>query len=642
MREPYITIGSFNRENIFYGVKACNRSLSFVQELVQEISNHLADGGSTIIYCTTIKDTEHVFEALNKARIKVGIYHGQMGNRAREESHRLFTRDELQVMVATVAFGMGVDKPNVRTVIHYGCPKSLESYYQESGRCGRDGLPSMCQLYYSRGDFAKAEFYCGESTSEVHRKSITASLMMAEKYCLLPTCRRKFLLEYFGEKVQYTSCGNCNNCLGSRRERDLSRESFLLLSCIHSLGGRWGLNLPIDVLRGSKSKKIVDHEFDKLPQYGIGRDCSSTWWKALGGVLLSHDYLKDIVTDMYRTISITEKGFQFLQSSRGQNRPPLVLPLTDEMTDEEDSGSKQGKIEGSLRNLSSLESEAFSEPEEKLYRQLLEVRMNIAKDCGTAPYAICGDEVIRRITKRRPSTKARLANIDGVNQYFVTTYGENFLRDILNFSREFDLQLDGEATIDSKNIRSTSERKLTPAKWNAWKMWQQDGLSVHEIANFPGRSASIKERTIFGYILEAAREGYEINWPRLCDEVGLTPEITAEIRSAIAKVGSTDKMKPIKDELPDEVTYDHLKTFLAMEDLQQSNHEDSTKRRRGEGHVATQDAILSWLASNPNGVLQSDIVANFRGSREGDVADLLGGLEGQFMVFKKNGLYRIM
>ncbi|KAJ6361108.1 hypothetical protein OIU77_005023 [Salix suchowensis] len=161
MNNPYVAVGSFDRKNLFYGVKHFNRSLQFVDELVQEISKYARKAGSTIIYCTTIKDVEQIHKSLQEAGIKTGIYHGQMSSKAREESHRSFIKDELLVMVATIAFGMGIDKPNIRQVIHYGCPKSIESYYQESGRCGRDGIPSVCWLYYSRADFAKADFYCG-------------------------------------------------------------------------------------------------------------------------------------------------------------------------------------------------------------------------------------------------------------------------------------------------------------------------------------------------------------------------------------------------------------------------------------------------------------------------------------------------
>ncbi|GLT61086.1 hypothetical protein SLA2020_338170 [Shorea laevis] len=207
MKDPYIAIGSFDRGNLFYGVKPFTRGQLFINELVREVSKFVASTGSTIIYCTTIKDVEQIFKSLQEAGMKVGIYHGRMDNKTREESHRLFIRDELQVMVATIAFGMGIDKPNIRQVIHYGCPKSLESYYQESGRCGRDGIASVCWLYYTRSDFAKADFYCGESQTANQRRAVMESLMAAQWYCLATTCRRKFLLDHFGEKSAADRCG---------------------------------------------------------------------------------------------------------------------------------------------------------------------------------------------------------------------------------------------------------------------------------------------------------------------------------------------------------------------------------------------------------------------------------------------------
>ncbi|KAL0370905.1 UNVERIFIED_CONTAM: ATP-dependent DNA helicase RecQ [Sesamum angustifolium] len=256
MQNPHVTIGSFDRKNLFYTV---------------------------------------IFEYLKAAGIEAGMYHGQMSNKAREDCHRAFIRDEFYVMVATIAFGMGIDKPNIRHVIHYGCPKSLESYYQESGRCGRDGIPSFCRLYFTRSDFGKADFYCADARTADQRKAIMESFMAAQRYCMLTTCRRNFLLEYFGEKNSSVNCGTCDNCTNSKQEGDMSREAFLLMACIQSCGGNWGLNLPIDVLRGSRSKKVLDGQFDKLPFHGLGKDMPANWWKALAHQLISQGFKKPII-----------------------------------------------------------------------------------------------------------------------------------------------------------------------------------------------------------------------------------------------------------------------------------------------------------------------------------------------------------
>ncbi|MCO5604621.1 hypothetical protein L7F22_058790 [Adiantum nelumboides] len=298
-------VSTFNRPNLFYGVKFINRSHAFREELAQQVMKDCQSGGSTIIYCTTIKDVEEVTEVLVQAGVAACSYHGQMNQKDRQAAHSAFIRDELQIIVATVAFGMGIDKPDVRRVIHYGCPKSLECYYQESGRCGRDGLPSSCWLYYTRSDFGKADFYAADAT-EARRKVICDVYQAAERYCKVPSCRRKFILQYFGETVAFENCGNCDNCTSSKnvKERDLSEETHLLLSSVDLCGGRFGINIPIDVLRGSRSKKILENKFDDLPLYGLGSNKTSNWWKALGDELLANGYLSETRRDIYRFIRV--------------------------------------------------------------------------------------------------------------------------------------------------------------------------------------------------------------------------------------------------------------------------------------------------------------------------------------------------
>ncbi|PRQ34889.1 putative DNA helicase [Rosa chinensis] len=339
MKNPYYRIGSFDRGNLFYGVKLFNRTQSFVHELAQEVSKFVHTDGSTIIYCTTIKDVYQVFISLKEVGIKAGIYHSEMDNKARAESHRLFIRDEVDVMVATIAFGMGIDKPNIRQVIHYGCPKSLESYYQESGRCGRDGMASVCWLYYTRSDLTKAEFYAGECQTESRRRAVIKSMRAVQQYCISTTCRRKFLLAYFGEIFPSDKCGNCDNCISPKKEMDMSREAYLLMACIQSCRGTCGLNMPVDILRGSRAKKILAAEYDKLPLHGLGKDYSANWWKTLAYQLISYGYLMEI----YRNVSVSRKGEQFLSSAGPDHQPPLVLPVTSEMVDDEDNKSTSGE-----------------------------------------------------------------------------------------------------------------------------------------------------------------------------------------------------------------------------------------------------------------------------------------------------------
>ncbi|CAN1312644.1 Bifunctional 3'-5' exonuclease/ATP-dependent helicase WRN [Linum perenne] len=715
MDDPYIAIGTFDRKNLFYGVKHFSRSSEFLENLVADFTKSPERTGPTIIYCTTIKDVEQVFKAFEDAGIKSGMYHGQMSNKAKQAYHRSFIRDELLVMVATIAFGMGIDKPNVRQVIHYGCPKSLESYYQESGRCGRDGIASVCWLYYSRSDFGKAEFYCSEAKTENQRRAIVESLMAAQRYCTSTTCRRKYLLDHFGEDFPSANCGlaspenvvfspfdlnsvldievkktfldtvfagNCDNCLGSKKEHDVSREAFLLMACILSCKGNWGLNMPVDILRGSRAKKIIDNQFHKLPLHGLGKERTPDWWKSLAYQLISHGYLAEVVTDIYRTISVSSKGKQYVSSSRLDHQPPLLLPLTSEMANDDDH---QSNTDGDLNGLSNSECEGFSQAESQLYRSLLEERANLARRVGTAPYAVCGDQTIKRLALLRPSTKARLANVDGVNQHLVTTHGDHLLETIRRLAKELNLSLDGEARISiaSSTTKSdqvtNSQRKLTPAKHQAWKMWTEDGLSIHQIANFPGRSTSIKPQTVLEYLLEAAQVGLNLDWTRISDEVGLTNQIISDILRAIAKVGSSDKLRPIKDELPEEISYTHIKTCLVMQkcgmcpeiasapekisELQSTEEGGSRDVESSAGMmdaddglpigkrpklddpaslVATEDSILDWIKKNDDGVSASDVLKHFNGSDEESVVAMLNSLEGDFVIYKKNNVYRIL
>lgn len=738
LNNPYVMIGSFDRPNLYYGVKILNRTSLFREELACEISKYVKGGASTIVYCTTIKDAEEVSKSLQLAGVEVGLYHGQMSSGDREAIHRSFIKDEVQTVVATVAFGMGIDKPNIRCVIHYGCPKSLESYYQESGRCGRDGIPSKCWMYYSRGDFAKADFYTSDARTGARRKDVMDSLLAAQKYCSLTTCRRKYLLEYFGESVAFDNCGNCDNCTTSVSvdQRDMAKEAYLLLTCIQSCGGRWGLNVPVDVLRGARTKKLTENHFDKLPVHGLGKNYSSNWWKALGDQLINLGYLEETVIEIFRTIRVSHQGQRFLQLASQKNQPPLILRLTPEMVSEENrkNGLKIGKVvDGDIGNFPTLQDQGFSEMEVKLYHMLLDFRAELAQRESTAPYAVCSEETLQKLAKIRPSTMARLGNIDGVNQHLITMHGVRILETIKSFSESLGLRMDGEFAVHTNISRAPAmniEYKATPAKVEAWRMWQENDISMSEIANLPERPVPIKESTVLDYILEVAKVGFEVNWVRFCKEAGFTYNIAKEIQVGISKAGSRDKLKPIKEQVPEFVTYSHIKILLTLEEcgvsideilgMQSSKVEDESslkdsspvlqdgaqsipefvkeedllkasnsseedvfskppwivsdtgatlhKRKteakdtfsvcesptkklycendhKSESDIelfqATEDALLAWL-NDCDGASVSQISEHFAGSSRDFVLELLSRLEGEFLIYNKNGIYKVM
>ncbi|KAI5082682.1 hypothetical protein GOP47_0002425 [Adiantum capillus-veneris] len=727
----YEVVSTFDRPNLFYGVKFINRTHAFREELAQEVMKDCQSGGSTIIYCTTVKDVEEVTEALTLSGVAACSYHAQMNQKDRLSAHSAFSRDELQIIVATVAFGMGIDKPDIRRVIHYGCPKSLECYYQESGRCGRDGLPSSCWLYYTRSDFSKGDFYAAEAQTEARRKVIFDVYQAAERYCKASACRRKFILQYFGEMVSFENCGNCDNCTTSKsvEERDLSEETHLLLSSVDLCGGRFGINLPIEVLRGSRSKKILEYKFDELPLYGLGSSKTSNWWKALGDELLSNGYLTETRRDMYRFISVGALGKRFLQSASSKRVPVMIIP-TQEMLEEE---SKRGGLsinEGLTSHkhqetTSKYSLQLMSEPEVKLCEFLLKERANIAKRNNTAPYAICSELTIQNLARVRPSSRARLLNVDGVNQWLVGKHGDEIFKAIKQLSTELGLTLDSaeKSQMESQTVPNSTrqtqgaESKATPAKIEAWRMWQEEGMTLSEIANLPDRPKPIKEETVGEYIVECCRLGFELNWQRFSKETGFD-KVVKEVQAGVERVGSKDRLKPIKEQVPEHVSYLHIRMFLMMQELELPDPSISTKESNPEslpdheepssqaecivresfddekatnGNRAceelhtetsqknaelpwsdenssvpsrqkrapmwmrdsdrytkwsrkqelTEECLMEWLSEKKNGVTIQAMLAAFSTDKDSLLA-LLTKLEEDFLIYKRNDLYRII
>ena len=297
--DPVVHIASFNRPNLSYRIEAKDQPRRQVRDYVQA-----NEGASGIIYCQSRRATEDYAALLQESGIKALPYHAGLPQEERIRNQEAFIRDDVPVICATVAFGMGINKPNVRYVLHADLPKNIESYYQETGRAGRDGLPAECVLFFSAGDVMKYRHFIEQMEDEAAARVADQQLRQMADFAEFAECRRSALLRYFGETLHGDNCGSCDNCLDEREEVDVTEPCQKLLSCVYRINQRgypMGLNHTVDVLRGSKNAKVLNKGHDQLSTYGIGADQATAYWQGLGRQLVQRDYLAQS-TDGYSTV----------------------------------------------------------------------------------------------------------------------------------------------------------------------------------------------------------------------------------------------------------------------------------------------------------------------------------------------------
>jgi ATP-dependent DNA helicase RecQ len=307
-----IFISSFNRPNLSYAILPKKDSYDQLVEILQQHKNE-----SVIVYCFSRKDTENLAADLRKEGFKALAYHAGLESGRRRKNQEKFIRDEAHIIVATIAFGMGIDKPDVRLVIHYSLPKSIEGYYQETGRAGRDGLPSRCVLFYSFGDISKQQFFIRQIEDENERENAYKKLNQMVEYCELASCRRSHLLSYFGEEYGAEKCDSCDVCQCPKAEFDATVISQKILSAIVRTGERFGANYIIDVLKGARNKKIEERGHQKLSVFGIADDFSKDELRNIVGQLVGKKLIKKMGEE-YPVLALGERGKEFLKN-RGKN-----------------------------------------------------------------------------------------------------------------------------------------------------------------------------------------------------------------------------------------------------------------------------------------------------------------------------------
>jgi ATP-dependent DNA helicase RecQ len=400
---------SFNRPNLYYEVRSKTKDIN--KDIIKYIKQH--PGKSGIIYCMSRKKVEELADILKANDIKAAAYHAGMDNSVRNATQDAFINEDIDVIVATIAFGMGIDKPDVRYVIHYDIPKSLEGYYQETGRAGRDGGEGRCIAFYTHKDLYRLEkFLEGKPVAEqdIGRQLIRETAA----YCETSVCRRKILLHYFGETYDKDNCGQCDNCLNPKNRIEAKELLVLALQAIHAVKENFKIDYVVDFLRGKESETLLAHKHDQLKEFGSGADVETTMWNAVFAQAQLNGYIEKEVEN-YGILKITKEGKKYLKNPTSF----MVAQDSDYNGDYED-----------------MEEGGQSVADETLYAMLLSLRKKIAKKYDVPPYVVFQETSLEAMTTLYPITLEELQNIPGVGAGKAKRYGQEFCDLIKQYCEE--------------------------------------------------------------------------------------------------------------------------------------------------------------------------------------------------------------
>ena len=464
LERPERFVASFNRANLSYTVlPKQGDSFSKLKDLLQKHK-----GESVIIYCTSRKDTEEMAGRLRNSGFDAQPYHAGLEDGVRHRTQEEFIHDRTSIIVATIAFGMGIDKSNIRLIVHHNLPKSLESYYQETGRAGRDGLPSDCVLFYTYADVSRQEYFIEQTEDEAERRNAREKLARVIEFCELQACRRRFLLRYFGEEWPEGNCGGCDFCLTPREAFDATVIAQKILSAVIDTRERFGITHVADVLRGSRKKKVKSFRHDALSVYGSVDDYSMDEIKEIAGLLVEEGLLRRDEGE-YPTLSVTRTGRGFLK-----NRDRLVLAMP-----------KREKSRVSSASRTALD---FNQG---LFEELRIVRSRLAGERDIPPDAVFSDATLQEMAYYFPQSRESFLRISGIGDVKLEQFGEAFLSTIRSYARLHNIEERVKPAYNVEEIRRQHPQAY--AKWSSedderLKEMYAAGTTVAELARHFGRN----------------------------------------------------------------------------------------------------------------------------------------------------------
>ena len=533
LNKPEIFISSFNRPNLTYTIQPKTEPLGSLLHLLEK-----HQGGSAIIYRFSRKATEETALELSERGFSALPYHAGLERDLRRETQEKFIRDQVQIVVATIAFGMGIDKPDVRLVVHYDLPKTVEGYYQETGRAGRDGLPSDCVLFYSYGDRSKQEYFISQIEDDDEREKAHNKLDQVLALCDLQTCRRAYLMEYLGESWPQTNCGGCDICLLPREEFDATEIAQKILSTVIRTGERFGVNYLVDVLRGSANKAVRTRGHHELPVFGISRDVDSDDLKEMVRSLVTNGLLAQNGGD-YPTLGVSQRGHKFLK-----NREKLTLT--------------RPKQAAPVRQVA-FPGDRETAYDTKLFDELAALRLEIATDREVPAYQIFGNKSLQQMAFHMPQNELEFSKISGVGDAKLRDFSERFLEVINEY-----VEATGQPAAVNRVPVSAPKKRVRGISMSIreTKDLVAQGLSFEEVAEQRG----ISETTIRSHLERFIQEGGQVDLGHL-----MPPEDRRTKISAAFKEMGEARLTPVREFLGDDYTWGEL-AVVRMDRRQQEYH----------------------------------------------------------------------